>query len=170
MENRDLKLSPHRLLQEMVGGDPWRLLVACILQNKTPGPRAEAAFFALMADYPTPEALAEADVADLEERLRPLGLWRRRARVLVELSRRCITRDWSDPRQLPGVGRYAHDSYEIFVHGNLDVTPTDRFLLRYLEWRRTGSHRQGDASEGSEDGDVALPTRLGPRSTSVPHR
>jgi methyl-CpG-binding domain protein 4 len=134
----------------MVDGDPWRLLVACVLQNKTPGPRAEAAYFALVADYSTPEALARADVADLEERLRPLGLWRRRARVLVELSRRCVTRDWSDPRELPGVGPYARDSYEIFVRGNLDVTPTDRFLRRYLEWRRSDSCRAGPPGSGTQ--------------------
>ncbi len=130
------EVSPHRLLQELVDGDPWRLLVACILQNKTPGPRAEAAFFALLREYPSAEALAAADVASLEARLRPLGLWRRRARTLVALSRRFVEGGWTDPRELPGVGRYAHDSYDIFVNGHLDLEPTDRFLQRYLEWRR----------------------------------
>jgi hypothetical protein len=35
--------------------------------------------------------------------------------------------------ELPGVGKYASDSWEIFVNKNLDVKPTDKKLLAYLE-------------------------------------
>jgi methyl-CpG-binding domain protein 4 len=129
------EISPHRLLQELVPADAWHVFVVCILQNRTTGAQVEAMIDRLLERYPTPLDLATAELSGLELLLRPLGLWRRRARTLVEMSRRIANGEWSDPRDLPGVGQYATDSYEIFVKGNLDVPAKDSWLRRYLEWR-----------------------------------
>jgi methyl-CpG-binding domain protein 4 len=50
---------------------------------------------------------------------------------------------WTPISHLPGVGRYALDSYRIFCTLNADpssadwesVLPTDKELIRYLKWR-----------------------------------
>jgi methyl-CpG-binding domain protein 4 len=131
----DRAISPHRLLQELVPADAWHIFVVCILQNRTTGAQVEAVIDRFFERYPTPRELATADRSELEALIRPLGLWRRRAKTLVEMSRRVASGEWSNPFDLPGVGPYAADSYEIFVKGNLDVTAKDSWLRRYLEWR-----------------------------------
>jgi methyl-CpG-binding domain protein 4 len=129
-------ISPHRLLQELVPATPWHIFVVCILQNRTTGAQVEAVIDRLFARYPTARDLAMADVAELEALLRPLGLWRRRPRILIAMSRQVADGGWSDPLDLPGIGPYARDSYEIFVRRNLDVEPRDSWLKRYLEFAR----------------------------------
>ena len=39
-----------------------------------------------------------------------------------------------DPTDLPGIGKYGKDSYEIFIRGNTEVLPLDKELKKYLEW------------------------------------
>ena len=34
---------------------------------------------------------------------------------------------------LPGIGIYGNESWEIFVNGNLDIKPTDSKLRAYLD-------------------------------------
>jgi len=34
---------------------------------------------------------------------------------------------------LPGVGKYAIESWEIFVNGNFSISPSDKKLRGYLE-------------------------------------
>ena len=40
---------------------------------------------------------------------------------------------FSDVKELPGVGRYASDSWEIFVNNNYSLEVTDKKLKMYLE-------------------------------------
>lgn len=92
----------------------------------------------LFARYPSPFELAGADERELVELLRPLGLYNRRAKTLKALSGGwldgfdCVT-------ELPGVGRYAHDSWRIFQEGDLSVAPDDKALKAYLRRCRDGS-------------------------------
>ncbi len=46
-------------LPECVAHDPWKLLVAVMLLNKTAGRVALPVFWTLMTRWPTPESLAQ---------------------------------------------------------------------------------------------------------------
>ena len=42
---------------------------------------------------------------------------------------------WTDPKELHGVGQYAADAYNIFCRGDWrSVSPADKDLLKYHQW------------------------------------
>lgn len=99
----------------------------------------------------TIRTLAEADPErDVRPLFRPLGPARRQvqARALVAaaaswLRRRPVT--GCDVASLPGCGRYAADSWAIFVEGRTNLEPGDGHLAEY-------PHRIGECKDGKEKG------------------
>ncbi len=63
-----------------------------------------------------------------------------------------LTPQWSDPRELHGIGQYGADAYLLFCRGRwLEVQPADKDLRRYHEWlRSTGGLGQGLERESLE--------------------
>lgn len=122
------------LFQERLRETPFWMLVACSLVNLTTWQQARPALDLIVARYGRPEDLARASPDDLHDVLRPLGLWRRRAVSLVRLAGRWLEVDPAHVKiqSLPGCGRYAADSWAIFVEGRTDVQPTDGKLSWYL--------------------------------------
>ncbi len=128
-----------RLFQERLRFNPFWMLVACQLVNLTHWRQAEPVFRQLLATYLTPEVLARAAPGILYETLRPLGLGRKRAATLIELARAWIDGppgDYDGVLGLPGCGKYAADSWAIFVEGRTDVEPDDGKLSWYVRQRR----------------------------------
>jgi len=134
------------LMQERYADDPWKLLVGCILLNRAHGRTALPAAQVLFKRWPTAEAMAQAELTQVEAVVRDCGFQRRRAHAIVEMSRA-----WSTPSVqawvaktgnvtcLYGLGQYAQDSYDIFVRGRLDVEPDDRVLREYLAEQRAAA-------------------------------
>lgn len=135
-----------RLFQERLCGSPFWMLVACQLVNLTTWRQAEPAFRMILARHLTPGSLAAVDPASLERPLRPLGLWRRRSVMLPRFASAWLLgppSTYDDVLAMPGCGRYAADSWAIFVEGRTDVRPDDGKLEWYLEERiRDGSIRE----------------------------
>jgi endonuclease III len=75
------------LMQERLAHDPFRLLLATIFLNKTPGERAIPVMYQLLEQYPSPEALAGAEVADVTEIIKRLGFQNQRARKIVAFAK-----------------------------------------------------------------------------------
>lgn len=53
---------------------------------------------------------------------------------------------WTDPRQLHGIGQYAYDAYTMFCRGKWREmsAPEDKDLLKYYKWiRETGGQGLG---------------------------
>ncbi|OCT46604.1 5-Methylcytosine G/T mismatch-specific DNA glycosylase [Cladophialophora carrionii] len=75
------------LMQERLAHDPFRLLIATIFLNKTPGERAMPVFYQLMSRYPTPTDLANAEVSDVTSIIYELGFQNQRARKCVAMSK-----------------------------------------------------------------------------------
>ncbi|KIX00519.1 uncharacterized protein Z518_10659 [Rhinocladiella mackenziei CBS 650.93] len=75
------------LMQERLAHDPFRLLIATIFLNKTPGERAMPVFYQLMSKYPTPADLAHAEVADITSVIYGLGFQNQRARKCVAMAK-----------------------------------------------------------------------------------
>lgn len=80
------------LMQERLAHDPFRLLIATIFLNKTPGERAMPIFYQLMSRYPTPSDLAAAEVSDITNIIYVLGFQNQRARKCVEMAKVWIER------------------------------------------------------------------------------
>ena len=56
----------HSRAPERVADDPWKLLVAVMLLNKTAGRVAVPIFWKLMERWPTPEALAQGNLPTIQ--------------------------------------------------------------------------------------------------------
>ena len=80
------------LMQERLAHDPFRLLVATIFLNKTPGERAMPVFYQLMERYPRTADLAAARVEDITDIIRKLGFQNQRARKIVQMSKTWLER------------------------------------------------------------------------------
>lgn len=87
--------------------------------------------------YPDPFEAERADPSEMAELLAPLGFRNRRTNTIRRFSSDWLTLDWQEPKELYGIGKYAQDSWEIFMKGNLEVEPTDGVLEKYLTWART---------------------------------
>lgn len=92
--------------------NPFQLLVATILSAQCTDERVNMVTPALFARYPTPQALAEADLPELEEIIRSTGFYQSKARNLVGMAQRLVEAydgevpsAMSDLTSLPGVGR-----------------------------------------------------------------
>jgi methyl-CpG-binding domain protein 4 len=144
-------VSPYGLVEEdpMIYSDPFKLLVACILLNKTTATQVRHVLFekGFFDRYPSPESVYGSDIESLESELKPLGLWRKRAVGLQRFSREYVELFWDASRggyrhdvavdvgRLHGVGKYAKDAYSIFVMGAWKgLRPDDKDLKRYIEF------------------------------------
>lgn len=140
-------------------GTYQQVVVEVLLQRTTA--TAVAAFFeAFVTKYPDWSQLAGAKVEDLEDLLKPLGLWRRRAKSLIGIASYAAHNDGqfsSDPsehRHVPAVGQYVSNAILQFQHGRavplLDANMArviERFVrprkladIRHDRWLQEASH------------------------------
>jgi endonuclease III len=75
------------LIQEQLAHDPFRLLLATIFLNRTRGGVAIPVLFRVFEQYPTIEAMADANLPDLVEMIHCLGFQNQRARKCIELAK-----------------------------------------------------------------------------------
>jgi len=120
-----------KLIQEKYKNKPWRMLVACILLNKTTGQVVREVLSSMFQRWPTPHRMARARVTDVAAAVERCGLQHNKAKHIVWLSA-AYAYGHRPPEPLPGVGRYALDSWAIFIDGDLSARPEDKELKRYL--------------------------------------
>ncbi|XP_021735505.1 methyl-CpG-binding domain protein 4-like protein isoform X2 [Chenopodium quinoa] len=127
--------SPYNLLQEQHAHDPWRVLVICMLLNITTGPQVRKVLSHFFDVCPNAEATIGTDVTRIASMIQSLGLHRKRAAMIQQLSREYISDDWTHVTQLHGIGKYAADAYAIFCTGKWhQVTPNDHMLNHYWKF------------------------------------
>lgn len=110
--------------------DPFKLLIAEILLQRTPYWKVRPAYEALIALAPNARALARLQTGTIEPIIRPLGLLAR-VRRLVDLGRALVERHGGtvphkldDLMKLPGVGRYSASAILCHAFG-VDVPLVD---------------------------------------------
>ncbi|MBP5155518.1 MAG: endonuclease III [Clostridia bacterium] len=93
-------------------GDAFRLIIMAILSAQCTDARVNLVSPALFAAFPTPEAMAGADIKEIEELIRSVGLYHSKALALKECSARIaevyggeVPREMKDLLTLRGVGR-----------------------------------------------------------------
>ena len=133
-------VSPYGLLEEDLYQDPWKLLIACMLLNKTSGKQVRSVIWNFFKLCPNPESAIETEISEIEKLIQPLGLFRKRAVALKRFSEEYMKDDWQDPSELYGIGKYASDAYKIFCLGKWkpdEVEPDDKDLQKYIVWLRS---------------------------------
>ena len=127
---------------------PFELLVATILSAQCTDQRVNMVTPKLFARYPTPEALAVADPAELEEIIRPTGFFHNKAKSLTGMASALVARYGSevpgameDLVTVPGVGRKTANVVRS-VALDLPGLPVDTHVLRLT--RRLGITKDTD--------------------------
>ena len=94
------------------GGDPWRLLVMGRLSAQCTDARVNIVCEELFRRFPDAISMASAELSEIEEIIKPCGLYRMKADNIREASRMLITDfggelpdNMDDLLRLPGVGR-----------------------------------------------------------------
>ena len=94
------------------GGEPWRLLVMGRLSAQCTDARVNEVSIPLFERYKTAADMADADLSELEEIIKPCGLYRMKAANIKDASRMLIDefggelpRGMDELLRLPGVGR-----------------------------------------------------------------
>jgi A/G-specific adenine glycosylase len=120
---------------------PYEVVVAEILLQRTTAAGVARAYPGFVDRYPSWASLEQAPLEDLENVLRPLGLWRQKALAFRHLARSIEGRGGVVPRtrteleRLPGIGPYTASAVLAIVYGRaeplLDVNMA-RLLGRFL--------------------------------------
>ena len=116
----------------------FQLLTATILSAQATDISVNKATPLLFKKYPSPEALAEAEIPDIEECVRTIGLYRSKAKNLQGMARKLITEfggsvpeSMSDLVSLPGVGRKTANVVRSVALG-LPGLPFDTHVIRLV--------------------------------------
>ncbi|MCQ2079056.1 MAG: endonuclease III [archaeon] len=128
MDGQDITVILDRMSEVYIGGvypgrnseglnpewpcDPFHVLIATILSQRTKDDNTRRASDNLFNAYPTIEAIAEADVAHVAELIRPAGFPNQKGRAIVECCRilrdrydGVVPEDTDEMCKLPMVGR-----------------------------------------------------------------
>lgn len=118
--------------------DPYTILIAEILLKRTRAETVAPYIVRFLEEYPSPEALAKAPLSKIEERLKPLGLYRQRAQHLKKLAEILVTRyngkvpaRYEDLIKLPGIGEYTANAVLCFAYGE-SVPIVDTNIVRII--------------------------------------
>lgn len=90
----------------------WQLLIATILSAQCTDARVNIVTKDLFAHYPTAEAMAAADLAEMEKEIKSIGFYHNKAKNIIACSRELVEKyggevpsDLEELTKLPGVGR-----------------------------------------------------------------
>lgn len=154
-----------------LGRVPYEVIVAEILLQRTNAAGVARAYPGFVERYPSWASLEQAPLEDLENALRPLGLWRQKALAFQQLAQSIegcggvVPRTRTELERLPGIGPYTASAVLAIVYGRAEPL-LDVNMARCL-WRFFGSSEP--TSEGSKRWLHALALRLvsGRRSLQV---
>eukprot|EP01025_Chloroclados_australasicus_P021305 TRINITY_DN2237_c0_g1_i5.p1 TRINITY_DN2237_c0_g1~~TRINITY_DN2237_c0_g1_i5.p1 ORF type:complete len:262 (-),score=31.43 TRINITY_DN2237_c0_g1_i5:659-1363(-) len=127
--------SSYGLIQEILYKDPWKVLVVCMLLNRTSWTQVSGVIWKLFELCPSAKEALKVSKEEIVEIIRPLGIHTKRASDMLTMSEQYLNKDWRNPLELHGVGKYAADAYWIFCKGKWrEVEPQDKELTKYHEW------------------------------------
>lgn len=119
------------LIQTHYLGDPWKIMISCILLNQTTNIQVRPVIINLFNRFPTPNSITKSDESEIASIIRSTGFQNVKARRII-----AFTQSWNsgerNPDKFPGIGPYARDSWKIFVEGITNIFPTDKKLKIYL--------------------------------------
>lgn len=150
---------------------PFQLLVATILAARCTDERVNRVTRVLFARYPDPQALADAEIEEVEEVVRPTGSYKTKARAIQGAARELLARfggrvpqTMSEMVTLPGVARKTANVVLTMAFGIPSGVIVDSHVARVSQ--RMGLTRHEKAEKIEEDLMRMLPkddwTHFGP--------
>ena len=136
LEVQEQDKSPFNLIQEDYTHNPWRMMICCIFLNQTTNIQVRKILSSFFGRFPNEHSIDETHVQEIAEMIKPLGLYNRRANTIVKFCKGWIC-GFKSVDSLYGLGKYASDSWEIFLNKNYDIQVTDKKLKMYLDWKNT---------------------------------
>ncbi|KAF0208257.1 MAG: endonuclease III [Actinomycetota bacterium] len=142
--------------------DPFSLLVAVILSAQTTDVGVNKVTPILMERYPTPAALASADVLEVEEIVRPTGFYHNKTKLIMGTARMLVTEfdgrvpdTMEDLMRLPGVARKTANIVIANAYGKVEGIAVDTHVFRLAH--RFGLSDEKDPDKVERDLTAILP-------------
>ncbi|MCH4210947.1 MAG: endonuclease III [Bacilli bacterium] len=133
---------------------PFSLLVAISLSAQSNDLSVNKATPNIFKRYPDPESLAEADIKDVEELIKSLGLYHNKAKNIILLSKALVEKyhgevpnDFASLTELPGVGHKTAGVYLLEIM-NKPAIPVDTHVHRISD--RLGYSKEKDSPDLTE--------------------
>ena len=130
-EFKSIMMREDLMVQEQIKNE-WEHMIGVIMLNQTYRKQVKQVLPDFLERFPTPESVVRSRIIDIEEIIKPLGMYKVRAKRIYRMSIDYLTWDKENAKMLYGIGKYGSDSYEIFFKNNFNVEPTDKELKRYL--------------------------------------
>ena len=111
----------------------WQHMVGVICLNQTYRKQVKEVLPKLFKRYPTPVAFIRGRQITQENMLKPLGMWKVRAKRLRQMSIDFLTWNGEEASDLHGIGKYGSDSYKIFYKNEIPNDVQDKELKKYIE-------------------------------------
>lgn len=121
-----------RLIQEDYLDSPWKMTVSCILLNQTTNQQVRSILPHLFSKIKSPEYCSNMDPSEIYPIIRSTGFGNVKSKRIVAMSQKWVT-GFDNVEELPGVGKYGRESWDIFVNGKTNFVPSDKKLRMYLE-------------------------------------
>lgn len=119
------------LIQEDYLNDHWKMMVCCICLNQTNNKQVRPILDILFAIIPDPNSAIMCPKEMISECLKSTGFQNVKADRIKKMSQKWLD-GFSHPSELPGIGKYGQDSWDIFINGNLGRETSDKKLIAYL--------------------------------------
>ena len=110
----------------------WQHMVGVICLNQTYRKQVKQVLPKLFKRYPNPVAFIRGRQKTQENMLKPLGMWKVRAKRLRNMSIDFLTWNGKEASDLHGIGKYGSDSYKIFYKNEIPADVQDKELRKYI--------------------------------------
>src|SRR5438132_10603142 len=127
-------------ISDSTDGDPFRVLIATVLSQRTRDPVTALASARLFSRYPNVKRLARADTRVVSRLIRPVGFYKTKARRIKEISKILLKKHEGrvpekieELLELPGVGRKTANCVLVYGFGRHAIavdTHVDRISSR----------------------------------------
>ena len=125
----------HLMVQQQIKAPfkKWKHMVGVICLNQTYRKQVKEILPKLFKKYPNPVAFIRGRQKKQENLLKPLGMWKVRAKRLRNMSVDFLSWNGKDASDLHGIGKYGSDSYQIFFKNNIPPNVQDKELKKYID-------------------------------------
>ena len=135
-----------------ITGEPWQVVIGCILSQRTRDEVTDLAYSRLFGRFKRLEDLASADPEEVEKLIYPVGFYRVKARKIVEAARwmleNGVPKSLDGLMKIPGVGRKCANIVLSMAFG-LPAIAVDTHVHRIT--KRLGLIGENDPPERAEE-------------------